>query len=312
MAEFWGRYTSVSIDPPTDVGDRPLSRVEFTSDELDVFFEVFSVGEVEEGKRQEEDVETYIELRVYNISNTTYSAIGTRQVVISSKDDEEIILEHGSNVIVDSGYIDNTSNVFTGEVVDKVRIRDGGDIYTKLTCVNALDVLRRTKVNKTLFFSKVSETVRYLIGLAGVPEGYIEDTGTEYIGTRLGRWLIFSSTVYDELYLQSTRTPDRMYFGIRNNEFYWESNANSPEKDNVYDLNAETGLVKLEKMSGANVNVVFLVTTLMIPKISKGSRVRLSDPDTGNFLTCRVIYEPTHSSTRLTHISELQVVVETE
>lgn len=305
MNEFWNRYTKASIR--VDYGELTIS-----SDDFDIFFDLYSTGEVEEGKRQEEDVETYIELRIYNLSDATYASINTRQVVISDKDDEEIIVEHGSDITVDSGYIGNPSTLFVGEVVDKIRVRDGGDIYTRITCVTSMDKLRRTKVNDTLYFVTTDEIVRHLIGLAGVAEGHIEPSNVEHVRRKLGKWFIFSNTVHDELYSLAVSSTPRVFFGVRDNAFYWTTVANDPEKDNVYDLNAETGLVKLEKMSGANVNVVFLVTTLMIPKISKGSRVRLSDPDTGNFLTCRVIYEPTHSSTRLTHISEFQVVVETE
>ncbi|MCK5433195.1 MAG: hypothetical protein KAJ03_10640, partial [Gammaproteobacteria bacterium] len=145
-----------------------------STDDFDIFFELYSTGEVEEGKRQEENVETYIELRIYNLSDATYSSINTRQVVISDKDDEEIIVEHGSDITVDSGYMGNDTTLFVGEVVDKIRMRDGGDIYTIVTCVTSMDKLRRTKVNETLYFVTTDEIVRHLIGLAGVAEGYIE------------------------------------------------------------------------------------------------------------------------------------------
>ena len=111
MNEFWKRYTKASIR--VDYGDLVIS-----TDDFDIFFELYSTGEVEEGKRQEENVETYIELRIYNLSDATYSSINTRQVVISDKDDEEIIVEHGSDITVDSGYMGNDTTLFVGEVVD--------------------------------------------------------------------------------------------------------------------------------------------------------------------------------------------------
>lgn len=302
-SDLFNRYTSVSITTTS-------GNISMSTEALDIFFELYSTGEVEEGKRQEDDVETYIELKVYNLSDATYSAIDTQQVVISSKDDEELVVEHGSDVSVESGYINDITNVFTGEVVDKIRIRDGGDVYTKITCVGGLDALRRTKINKAFFMKNRADVVRYIINEAGITEGHIERDDVKYTGTS---YTMFT-TAYEALVGLSEHkifnTDKSMFFGIRANSFYWESNDNSPEKDNVHILNAETGMVKLEKMSGANVNVVFLVTTLMFPTISKGSRVQLSDPDTGNSLTCRVIYEPTHSSTRLTHVSEFQVLVD--
>lgn len=313
MAEFWNRYTSITVSAPVDDTGSYPPKQEFTTNELDIHFEMYTTGEVEDGRKQEEDTQTILDITIHNLSNATHDSIVGRIIRIGQKSDDEVIVSRGSGINLVSGYVGNTGNLFTGEVIEVVRMRDNGGLMTKLSCVGSLDSLRDTGINKSFFMTNVKDMVKYVATEAGLPISNIEDTGTVYTGAALGKWIFFEDTAFNVLTYLTVghgRAQPRMFFGMRDGGFYWESRENSIARDSMYVLDENTGLLRQDVISGGNINVVYSLTTFMLPTISKGSFIVLKDVESDVTITCRVIYEPTHTSTEHAHISEFQVLVD--
>jgi hypothetical protein len=295
---LFNRYTQVQIK------DRETqSEITLNSNQVTIYFDV-----------KHEDVDAgagrICTLYIYNLAQATkdkitaakYNPADSYQIVA---DDETVESfpeayepEGGSDVLVDSGYVDHHGAVFMGVVTEKYDTISDGDVCTVLRCRSFDFLTMHTRINNSYEAGKnLIEIVEEMLNLAGVPVGKLDSSDAATDTPR-----VYANDKTVDVHLRDLAAELKMDYRIVHGAAYYTDISNPEET--IYVLNSDTGLLKADLFDGREFfNATYRVTCLLLPDIVQGRLVEV------NGVMCLTMSRVNHTSNNLLHITEADMMI---
>ena len=291
---LFNRLTSVQIKD-----SETKSEVTLNSNQVTIWFEVIN-EDVDAGAGR------ICNLYIYNLSQATKDKITAAEhdpadgykIAADDKATKEYAPKGGSDVLVDSGYVDHHGAIFMGTVTEKYDTFKGADVCTVLRCRSVDALTKRTRINKTYESGKkLTDIVEEMLNLTGIPIGKIDSSDAM---TDTARTYANDKTVDD--HLRALAAELDMDYRIVNGAAYYTDISNPEET--VYVLTSDTGLLKADLMSGREFyNPIYRVTSLLLPDLVQGRLVQINDT------MCLITSRVNHTSNELLHITEFDAMI---
>ena len=293
---LFNRYTAVEIK------DRSTEQaITLTSNDLTIYFSI-SHEDVDAGAGR------ICTLYLYNLSKATkdkittaeYNPVDSYQIVADDTTVEPYVPKGGSDVLVDSGYINHHGSIFMGTCTEKYDTTEGSDICTVLRCRSFDALAMHTRINRTHRGEKKWTAIaEEMLNEAGIPIAKIDSSDLKLADGQTQTYT--KETTVDEN-IRAIASGINFDYRIVNGAVYM-TDVEQPD-ETVYVLTPETGLLKAELISGREFfNPTFRVTSLLLPDLTQGRLVQIND------MMCLIMSRTNYTSNELLHIVEFDGLV---